>query len=99
MARKVALILMTICFIAMVTGVSLQLHLLSHGHSHKHDFDDCSICRQLLVSPEKFAAEPQNNLPNTEPYKESVKFVPEFYLTAFDCKPFNARPPPSSLLH
>ena len=78
----------------MVTGVSLQLHLLSHEHSHEHDFDDCSNCRQLLVSPEKFAAEPQNNLPDKELYKESIEFVPEFYLTAVDCKPFNARPPP-----
>jgi hypothetical protein len=83
----------------MVTGVSLQLHLLSHEHSHEHDFDDCSICRQLLVSPEKFAAEPQTSLPDTEPYKESIEFVPQSNVIAFQCKLINARPPPSSLFH
>jgi hypothetical protein len=79
----------------MVTGVSLQLHLLSHEHQHEHDFDDCSICRQLLMSPEKFAAEPQIILPDKELYKESLEFVLQFYVTAFHCKSINARPPPS----
>ena len=88
---------MTICFMAMVTGISLQLHLLSHEHSHEHDFDDCSICRQLLVSPEKFAAEPQIILPDRELYKESLEFVLQFYVTTFHCKSINARPPPSYL--
>jgi len=90
---------MTICFVAMVTGISLQLHLLSHEHSHEHDFDDCSICRQLLVSSKKFAAEPQIILPDKELYKESFEFLPKFNIIVFHCKPFNARPPPSSLLH
>ena len=84
---------------AMVTGMSLQLHLhlLSREHSQKHDFDNCSICRQLLFSPKKFAAEPQTYLPDKELLKESFEFLPEFYLTAFHYKPFDARPPPSYL--
>ncbi|MHC4203991.1 MAG: hypothetical protein ACYSTT_05025 [Planctomycetota bacterium] len=97
MARKVTLILMTIYFLAMVSGVSLHLHLSSHDHSHEHDSDDCSICRQLLVSLEKFAAEPQTSLPDKDLYKESVEFVLEFNVTAFYCKPLHARPPPSCL--
>jgi len=88
---------MTICFAATVTGISLQLHLLSHEHRHGHDFDDCSICRQLLISPEKFAAEPHTSLPDTEQHKGSFEFIPQFNITAFHCRPFNARPPPSYL--
>ena len=37
--RKAVLISMTICFVAMVTGVSLQLHLLSHEHSQEHNYE------------------------------------------------------------
>ena len=92
--RKAVLICITICFVAMVTGISLQLHLLSHEHSHEHDFDDCSICRHLLISPEKFAAEPQINLLDIEKHKDTFEFVPEFNITAFQCKPLHARPPP-----
>jgi len=99
MARKGALILITGCFAVMVTGISLQLHLLSHEHSHDHYFDDCSICRQLLVSPEKFTAEPKTSLPDTELYKESIEFVLQSNVTAFHCKLINARPPPSELSH
>jgi len=97
MARKVVLILMTIYFAAMATGISLQLHLLSHKQSHQHDFDDCSICRHLLVSTEKFAAEPQTCLPDQELYKEIFEIVPQFFVAAFHCRSFDARPPPSYL--
>jgi hypothetical protein len=82
---------------AMVTGVSLQLHLLSHEHSHEHDFDDCSICQQLLITHGKFTPVPQLCLPDIDRHKDNFEFVPEFYITAFHYKPFNARPPPSSL--
>ncbi len=95
--RKVVLIFITGCFVAMVTGVSLQLHLLSHKHAEEHDFDDCSICRQLLVTHGKFTPVPQLCLPGIDQHKDSVEFVPEFYITAFHYNPFNARPPPSSL--
>lgn len=95
--RKAVLICITVCFVAMVTGVSMQLHLLSHEHSREHDFDDCSICRQLLVTHGKFAPEPKLCLPDTDRNRDSFEFVPEFYITAFHCKSFNARPPPSSL--
>ncbi len=97
MARKVTLILTTVCFTALVAGLTLQLHLLSHEHSQEHDFDNCSICRQLLITHGKFATEPQLCLPDIDRNKDSFEFVPEFYITAFHYKPFNARPPPSSL--
>jgi len=79
----------------MATGLSLRLHLLSHEHSQKHDFDDCSICRQLLISPKKFATEPQTSLPDTEFQKDTLEFVLHFHVATIDCKPFDSRPPPS----
>ena len=88
---------MTICFVAMVTGVTLQLHLLSHEHSHEHDFDNCSICQQLLASPDKFISELQTTLLDKELYKESIEFVLQLNVTAFQSKSFDARPPPSNL--
>jgi len=94
MARMIVLILLAICFMSMVTGLSLQLHLLSHEHSHEHDFNDCSTCRQLLVSPEKLATGPQIILPNKELCKESIEFIPQFSVTTFHYKSINARPPP-----
>ena len=94
--RKAVLICMIICFVAMVTGVSLQLHLLSDTYPEEHDSEHCSVCRQLLLTPGKFLQEPQLCLPDTDRNNDSFEFVPEFYITAFHCKPLNARPPPSS---
>jgi len=88
---------MTVCFAAMVTGVTLQLHLLSHKHTHEHDFGDCSICWQLLVSPCKFISELQTGLLDKELYKESIEFILQLNVTAFHCKSFDARSPPSYL--
>lgn len=95
--RKAVIICIIVCFVAMVTGVLLQLHLhlLSREHSQKHDFDNCSICQQLLVSPKKFAAELQTYLPDKELHKDNFEFTPQFCIAAFHCKPFDARPPPS----
>jgi len=97
MARKSVLILIAICFVSMVTGLSLQLHLSGDAHSHEHDFNRCLICQQLLLTPGKFAPEPQLSLPDIDPHRDSFEFVPEFCITAFHCKPFNARSPPSFL--
>jgi hypothetical protein len=71
---------------------------MSHEHSREHDFDRCSICQQLLVTPGKYTPVPQLRLPDIDRHKkDSVEFVPEFYITAFQSKPFDARPPPFSL--
>jgi len=83
----------------MVTGISLQLHLLSHEHSREHDSDECPICRQLLIAPAKFLPELETSQPDTEQHKEDFEFVSEFYMTAFHHKSFTARPPPASLEH
>jgi hypothetical protein len=82
---------------AMVTGIWLPLHLCSHEHQQKHDFDNCPICMQLLVASKKFAVETNIVLPDEELLKEDFEFAPRFYLITFHCKPFDIRPPPSCL--
>ena len=81
----------------MVTGVSLQLHLLSYEHSREHDFDDCSICRQLLIAPGKFTTEPESNLPDFKLQKDNVEFQSQSYVIVFHFEPFGPRPPPAAL--
>jgi len=94
--RKAVLICMTICFVAMVTGVSLQLHLLSHEHSRGHDFDDCSICRQLLITHGKFVPEPELTLEISSQIECCIDFHSAICIKQIHYQQFNPRPPPSA---
>jgi hypothetical protein len=96
LARKALVVLVTFGFVAMVTGVSAQLHLWSHEDSNGHDSNNCSICRQL-IAPGKFAAAPQLELDDVHQFKHSVEFAPRIYVTISHREPFNPRPPPSAL--
>jgi len=49
MDRQAVLICITVCFAAIVTGVSLQLHLLSHEHSREHDYERADADRDGKV--------------------------------------------------
>jgi len=53
--RKTILIITTVCFVAMVTGLTLKLHLLSHKHPEKHDSSLCPICQTLLGNTDKIS--------------------------------------------
>jgi len=92
--RRNALILATVSFVAMVTGVSLQLHLLSQDHSGAHDFDHCSICQQLLTAPGKFIREPESRLPETDLFENDAVFPLHVHVIAFHHNPFGPRSPP-----
>ena len=95
--RKAVLICITVCFVAMVTGVSLQLHLLGHEHPEEHDSEHCSVCQQLLITPGKFIMEPVSNLPDTGFHAYNVEFQSQSYVIAFHFEPFDPRPPPAVL--
>lgn len=84
----------TVSFVAMVTGVSLHLHLLGHDHQDKHDLDNCSVCQQLLVTPGKFITEPESSLPDYNPQKDNIQLQTQPYVIAFHFEPFRPRPPP-----
>lgn len=53
LARKIALITGAVCLLAMVTGVTLALHLAGEEHPEKHDCEHCPICRQIFINPAK----------------------------------------------
>jgi len=93
-ARKAAFILTILCFAALAAGLTLKLHLLSHEHPEEHDFDHCSICQQLLITPAKFIPEPELSLPDVDLHSGNIEFVLRFYVTAVCCTPFDPRPPP-----
>ena len=95
--RKTVLICITVCFVAMVTGVSLQLHLLSHEHSREHDIDSCSICRQLLIAHGKFALEQELTLDIGDQFERDVHFHSTICVKRFHCQPSDPRPPPAAL--
>jgi len=93
-ARKSVLLVMAISFVAMVTGISLQLHFSSRDHRHGHDPDKCSICQQLLTVPGKFIAEPETKLPDSDPPGNNTEFHSQSCEISFHVEPFGPRPPP-----
>ncbi len=79
----------------MATGMLLELHLHALDHPQDHDCDQCPICRQLLVAPDKYDIQlgPQ--------IKDLIEFQyyycePYFSVqsTPFHLEPFTPRPPP-----
>jgi len=97
LARKCVLTLAIICFVAMTTGVTLQLHLLSDTHPEEHDSKHCSICQQLLISPGKFILEPEPAIEMGGQIECYVNFHSAIYIKQFHHQQFNPRPPPTVL--
>ena len=96
LARKAVLVFVTFCFVAMVTGASVQLHLRSHEDPDGHDSNQCSICLQLMA-PSKFTSAPELELDDVRPLRGSVEFVPRTCVIVSHREPFNPRPPPPAL--
>jgi hypothetical protein len=82
--------------VAMVTGLTLELHLASHKATDSHTSSQCSICQQLLITPGKFILESQFRFPSTEPFKYVIEFAPQSYIATLHHQPFSPRPPPHS---
>jgi hypothetical protein len=96
LARKCVLTLAIICFTAMATGVTLQLHLLGDAHPHKHDFNNCLICQQLLLMPGKFVSEPEPAIETGGRIEHSVNFHSAICIKQFHLQQFDPRPPPAA---
>jgi hypothetical protein len=90
-ARKCVLVFTTVYFVSMATGAMLQLHLLGHGH--EHDFENCSICQQLIV-PSKYVTEPELKLGDVVELEYFLEACCCSYVKIFNPKSFNPRPPP-----
>jgi hypothetical protein len=94
LARKVGFVLTTIFFVALVTGFSLYLHLLSHEHPEEHDAEHCSICQQLLIKPGKYITGPESHLPDFNRLIGQLTFYSQSYTKDFHFDSFRPRPPP-----
>jgi hypothetical protein len=94
LALKVVCVYSMVCFVAMVTGVSLHLHFLSHEHPEEHDSEHCSVCQQLLIVPGKFIVESETSLFDSILQRDIVEFQSQSDVIAFHFDPFGPRPPP-----
>ena len=93
-ARKTVLVLMAVSFAAMVTGITIQLHLLSQNHLPDHDSDKCPICKQLLIIAGKFIVEPETDVHYSNPLGSDIVFHSQFFVLPLQFEPFTPRPPP-----
>ena len=92
--RNFVLVITTACFVVMITGVPLLLHLLAHDHEHAHDFANCSICRQFLGGFAKFTHEPETELPAANHSEDFKPFSSVFYTDSSHHESFIPRAPP-----
>jgi hypothetical protein len=93
-ARTSVLVAVTVSFVAMVTNVSLQLHLLGHDHQQEHDPDKCSVCQHFLSPDGKFMLRPESKLPVAYSLKGNAEFPLQICIAAFNHNPFSPRAPP-----
>jgi len=93
-ARRSFLILAAVSFAAMVTGLSLQLHLLSQNHPQGHDSDHCPVCELLLAAPGKFTHGPQLELPDVNHLEGDAVHPLAARVAVFGRNPFTPRAPP-----
>jgi len=93
-ARKNILILATVGFTAMVTGLSLHVHLLAHDHGKTHDSAKCSVCITLHAAAGKFTAERQLDIAGLSRFQGDTDLPPDVHMSAFSRQPFAPRAPP-----
>lgn len=55
--RNVFLLLGTICFLAMISGVTVHVHLAHADEPAEHDGARCSLCRQLTFAKKEYTAD------------------------------------------
>jgi len=96
LARQCVFVLAVVSFVAMTTGITLQLHMLSYKHSHEHNVDNCLFCQQLIALG-KFYSESQPSIDNIDRFEYVLDDCPDTLFVFSQPKPFNSRPPPSVL--
>lgn len=97
LARKAVLTTAITCYVAMVTGTTLHLHLLSRQHPEEHDAAHCSICQQSLIAPGKFITEPELIILDHSPRTDTVEFQSESYFIPCHFGPSSPRAPPQPI--
>jgi hypothetical protein len=79
----------------MAVQAALLLHIFTQDHPESHDSSHCQICRQLLLGPQKYAAEPQAQADNTGSPTYCTDYCDSTYAHLFYSESLNPRPPPS----
>jgi len=92
--RNWLLLAASVTFVAMVTGLTLQLHLLSLDNPDSHNSNRCAVCQQLLIAPHKFVPQPEPQIDFRTVLPVSTKPYPRTYFGRFFPASFNPRPPP-----
>ena len=94
-ARKVFLVTGTICFLSIVTGATLYLHLLSHELADGHNHEKCPVCTHLLIQPHKFLHSFETPVIYSECFISDPVQSIQIFLQTIQLKTFNPRPPPA----
>jgi membrane-anchored glycerophosphoryl diester phosphodiesterase (GDPDase) len=92
--RKVVLVVGMLCFLSTVTGVTLQLHLLSHEHNKQHDHEDCDICKNFFAVNQKFILNSYTTMVFFEHFARNTQYSKPTIPGLFRLEAFNPRPPP-----
>jgi hypothetical protein len=93
LARKCVFVIAVVSFVAVTTGLTQQLHILSHEHPHEHDVDNCLVCQQLIALG-KFYSETHPVLDNIILFEYILDYYTDTLLIFSQPKPFDCRPPP-----
>jgi hypothetical protein len=93
-SRKVVLVIGMLCFLSTVTGVTLQLHLLSHQHNDRHGHEDCDICKNFFAANQKFVLSSYTIMAFFEHFARDTQYSRPTIPGLFRLKAFNPRPPP-----
>jgi hypothetical protein len=64
-----------IFFVAMVTGLTLELHLYTHKNEDNHTSSQCSICQTLLSNTNKTSITAEPKIEKTNETEYSAVFV------------------------
>jgi len=93
--RNVVLILAFASFLAMASGLMLQLHLAAAGDPHHHDSAHCSFCQTMLGSATRLHIEPQSAVLTTTDFVMSVPETDAVLPRWFTPIVLSPRPPPT----
>ena len=86
-----------VCCLAMVTGLTLKLHLACFDDPAEHDSEHCSICQELLIAPSKFVPASQPELGTATQFEHHVEFPTFTCSKRLYPQPANPRAPPVAL--
>ena len=92
--RKVVLVIGLLCFLSTVTGVTLQLHLLTCEHNDRHDPEDCDICKQFFAANNTFILDSYTIITYFEDFTRDIQHSRPAIPGLFCLQHFNPRPPP-----